>query len=137
MGDRAVVVFRSSREVHDVAVYLHWDGHRVEELIRGAAARMRAGDVVYAAARFTGHCHQEIEGALSLGVYGLSPDQVGHIESGEAGRLGHGDAGVWVVNVSTGELVHHDTLWNSPEALQVCPPAPPDVRAPRLELFNG
>ena len=76
-------------------------------------------------------------GALSLGIYGLSPDQVGHIESGEAGRLGHGDAGVWVVNVSTGELVHHDTLWNSPEALEVCPPAAPDVRAPRLELFNG
>ncbi len=137
MGDRAVVVFRSSQEVHDVAVYLHWDGYRVEELIRGAAPRMRAGDTNYAAARFIGHCHEQIEGALSLGTYGLSPDQVGHIERGEAGKLGHGDAGVWVVDVSTGELVHHDTVRSNPEALRFCPPKPPEVRAPHLELFRG
>ena len=43
MGDRAVVVFKD-KEVHEIAVYLHWDGYRVEELIRGAAPRMRAGD---------------------------------------------------------------------------------------------
>lgn len=66
MGDRAVVVFRSSQEVHDVAVYLHWDGCRVEELIRGAAPRMRAGDTSYAAARFIGRCHEQIEGPSAL-----------------------------------------------------------------------
>lgn len=87
MGDRAVVVFRDTREVHEVAVHLHWDGYRVEELLRGAAPRMRAGDATYAAARFIGHCHIHIEGALSLGVYGLSPKEVHDVASGHAGRM--------------------------------------------------
>ena len=54
MGDRALVVFKD-RQLHEIAVYLPWDGYRVEELIRGAAPRMRAGDASYAAARFIGH----------------------------------------------------------------------------------
>jgi hypothetical protein len=70
MGDIAVVVFRDSREVHEIAVYLHWDGYRVEELLRGAAPGMHKGDASYAAARFIGHCHEKIEGAL-----GLNPGQ--------------------------------------------------------------
>jgi hypothetical protein len=35
-------VLRDSREVHDVAVDLHWDGYRVEELIRPHQAQPNA-----------------------------------------------------------------------------------------------
>jgi hypothetical protein len=136
MGDRAVVVFKD-RDVHEVAVYLHWDGYRVEELIRGAAPRMRAGDASYAAARFIGHCHEQIEGALSLGVYGLDLKAMEHVASGHAGRLGHGDNGVWLVDVCSGELTHFDTEWNHPNSPAFCTAGPPERRAPPLELFRG
>ena len=136
MGDRAVVVFKD-REVHEIAVYLHWDGYRVEERIRGAAPRMRAGDSSYAAARFIGHCHQQIEGALSLGVYGLSPKAMQDVATGHAGRIGHGDNGVWLVDVCSGELTHFDTEWTHPNAPAFCTPGPPEVRVPLLELFRG
>src|SRR6516164_4806380 len=136
MGDRAVVVFKDN-EVHEIAVYLHWDGYRVEELIRGAAPRMRAGDASYAAARFIGHCHEQIEGALSLGVYGLSPQQMQDIATGHAGRLGHGDNGVWLVDVCTAELTHFDTEWSNPASPAFSPPGLPELRGPPLELFRG
>jgi hypothetical protein len=42
--------------------------------------------------------------ALSIGVYGLGPKEMHDVASGRAGRIGHGDNGVWLVDVSTGEL---------------------------------
>ena len=130
------MVFKA-REVHEVAVYLHWDGYRVEELIRGAAPRMRAGDASYAAARFIGHCHEKIDGALSLGVYGLSPKAMQDVATGHAGRIGHGDNGVWLVDVCSGEVTHFDTEWNNPASPAFSPPGLPELRGPPLELFRG
>jgi hypothetical protein len=76
-------------------------------------------------------------GALSLGVYGLSPKAMQDVASDHAGRIGHGDNGVWLVDVRTGELTHFDTEWNNPDAPAFSPCGPPQLRAPALQLFRG
>ena len=70
MGDRALVIFTDGKEVSPT-VYLHWSGSSVPALIEKAGVRMqgRLGDVSYAAARFVGICHEDIEGNLSLGIW--------------------------------------------------------------------
>ena len=73
MGDRALVVFKSDDQ-YSPTTYLHWSGHRVWELLTGAAPNMRAGDEGYACARFVGHCHEQIPGALSLGLLNTPED---------------------------------------------------------------
>lgn len=85
MGDRAIVRFEGQMG-KSPDVYLHWHGSAVPALLEGAASRMRRNDPTYACARFIGHCHTQIDGALSLGV----------ANNGElAERL-------YVVNVDTG-----------------------------------
>lgn len=77
MGNRAVVRFPddelSKREGRPVGieVYLHWDADNVVDWLKKAAPRMRKGSSQYAAARFIGFCHEQIEGGLSLGVLPL------------------------------------------------------------------
>ena len=78
-----------------------------------------------------------MEGALSLGVYGLDPKAMEDVTSGHAGRLGHGDNGVWLVDVCSGELTHFDTEWRSPDSPAFCTVGPPELRGPPLELFRG
>ena len=79
MGERALVVFTNGEEVSP-AVYLHWHGEDVPQLLNLAAAVMagdpnsgyqnapRIGDVSYSAARFVGVCHSVIDGNISLGL---------------------------------------------------------------------
>jgi len=79
MGERALVVFTNGEEVSP-AVYLHWHGEVVPQLLKLAATVMagdpksgyqnapRIGDVSYSAARFVGVCHSVIDGNLSLGL---------------------------------------------------------------------
>jgi hypothetical protein len=69
MGNRAYIVF-FDRTCVSPTVYLHWHGNAVpswlgqlKELMSG-----RFGDATYAAARFVGICHANIEGNLSLGI---------------------------------------------------------------------
>lgn len=96
MGDRALVVFTEGEGRHGPSVYLHWSGNDVGELLTRAAPNMRAGDAGYACARFVGHCHEQIPGGLSLGLFNTPED--GRPDS-------HGDAGVFIVDVNTGEVV--------------------------------
>jgi hypothetical protein len=69
MGNRACIVFFDQNRVSPT-VYLHWHGDAVpawlgqlKELMSG-----RFGDASYAAARFVGICHANINGNLSLGL---------------------------------------------------------------------
>jgi hypothetical protein len=97
MGDRAVVVFVGGGQVSP-AVYLHAHGGLVPELLVAAVPRMRKGDVDYAAARFIGECHERIPGALSLGCSNITAEQLAHE------NFSPGDAGVFLVNVFTGDV---------------------------------
>ena len=94
MGNRACIVFFDRYRVSPT-VYLHWHGDAVpawlgqlKELMTG-----RTGDASYAAARFVGICHGNINGNLSLGISSndLSPWDVrrpDRMESESPGNAG-------------------------------------------------
>ena len=94
MGDRALVLFKDN-DCFSPVTYLHWSGYLVGAFLSEAAPRMRAGDATYASARFVGTCHEHLDGGLSLGLFNSPEDGRPH---------SHGDAGVFVVDVHTGEV---------------------------------
>jgi hypothetical protein len=69
MGNRACVIFYDSRRISPT-VYLHYRGDSVPAWLEQLKLLMngRFDDAEYAAARFVGIAHQQIEGNLSLGV---------------------------------------------------------------------
>ena len=94
MGERALIVFKDGNG-YSPSVYLHWNGYEVGAMLTNAAQGLRSGDAGYACARFVGYCHEQIPGGLSLGL----------INTPEGGRpVSHGDAGVFIVDVNTGEV---------------------------------
>jgi hypothetical protein len=107
MGNRALVVFHNGIE-YSPTVYLHWDGSNVPELLARWAERMetRMGDLSYGTARFVGICHDAIDGPLSLGIWNTThaklPSQAGFKKYWQ--EHGHGDAGVFVVDVQDGAV---------------------------------
>jgi hypothetical protein len=105
MGNRAVVVFKDQERVSP-GIYVHWSGGNIVGWLKEAAPTLRAGDVSYAAARFCGFCHHNIQGGLSLGLLDapedLKPETLRHYS--------HGDAGVFVVDVKTGLVENFDGI---------------------------
>lgn len=99
MGDRALVIFHDSDRISP-AVYLHRHGGRVPEILRDLAGYMqgRYGDAEYAAARFTGICHQRIDGNLSLGIISNTLRHADLDDPAGLAAPSHGDAGVVVVD---------------------------------------
>ena len=104
MGDRVLITFTQDGENYSPAVYMHWSGSEAPDMIRAAALVMRKGDESYSAARFCGECHKALgmkHGPVGLGILpGPQPN-----ENWE--EYSHGDAGVYVVNVATGEVQAH------------------------------
>lgn len=97
MGDRVLVAFKSGDD-YAPTVYMHSRGHEAADMIKAAQPRMRKDDPSYAAARFTGFCAEKIPGALGLGLLpALEP-------GADLKEVSHGDAGVYIVDVSTGEV---------------------------------
>lgn len=105
MGDRVLVTFTDKDNTdYTPAIYMHWAGDAAAELIRNAQPMLRRGDPSYAAARFCGECHKSLTGELGLGLL----DAPKPSEPGFAWEdYSHGDAGVYVVNVDTGEVACH------------------------------
>lgn len=97
MGDRAIILIRDCQETLGVGCYLHWQGNIAIDLLEQALPRMRQGDASYSMARFIGHCHNEIEGNLSLGCFPV--DTTLPLEA-----HADGDAGAILYNCSTGEI---------------------------------
>jgi hypothetical protein len=99
MGNRASIVFVDQGGVSPT-VYLHWHGQSVPAWLDQLKTRMegRFGDASYAAARFIGLCHEQIDGNMSLGLIsnGLT---LRHLRSGfPLETLSPGDAGFVVVD---------------------------------------
>jgi hypothetical protein len=69
MGNRASILF-FDQNIVSPTVYLHWHGSNVPNWIDQLRQRMqgRFNDASYAAARFVGLCHEQIDGQLSLGI---------------------------------------------------------------------
>ncbi|MGO9468048.1 MAG: hypothetical protein ACLQVF_28275 [Isosphaeraceae bacterium] len=99
MGNRALVIFHDQHRISPT-VYLHWHGSEVPELVRELAEYMqgRHGDAEYAAARFTGLCHQRIQGNVSLGIMANSLRREDLQNTAVLEEMSHGNAGVVVVD---------------------------------------
>ena len=106
MGDRIIVVFTDASGSYSPGIYLHWAGWEgAKTRLIAAAPRMRRADAGYAAARYCGHCHESITGALSLGL-------VDAPKASKAGRVNwraYADQfdtnnGIMLVNIGTGDV---------------------------------
>jgi hypothetical protein len=69
MGNRATILFFDRTSVSPT-VYLHWHGDAVPAWLERLSTLMRGryDDASYAAARFVGLCHENIDGNLSLSI---------------------------------------------------------------------
>jgi hypothetical protein len=101
MGNRALVIFHDRDRVSPT-VYLHWRGGDVPLWLDELKLLMqgRYGDAEYAAARFIGICHAEMDGNLSLGVLSNSFTLLDVRRKSTLEAETHGDAGVIVVDTS-------------------------------------
>ena len=101
MGNRACIVFYDRTGVSPT-VYLHWHGDVVPCWLDQLKVQMtgRYSDAAYAAARFVGICHANIEGNLSLGILSnnFSKSDVHNAELMESESPGN--AGMVVVDTS-------------------------------------
>jgi len=115
MGDRALVIFTDNKgkEVSPT-VYLHWGGDSVPQLLQKTADFMtgRFNDVQYGCARFIGLAHVEMDQTnLSLGVWNTDKELQyvikDYMENKDSESMkvlaeaSHGDAGLFIVDVST------------------------------------
>lgn len=106
MGNRAIVVFKGkfNNEGVQPAIYLHWGGSQVRSLLLKTNQVMigRDNDAQYSAARFCQTAAAEVGGNLSIGLTTVNLDS--------PGDSSHGDAGVFVVDVSkrVWQVENHD-----------------------------
>ena len=113
MGDRAIVVVKSDKDREiSPQIYVHWDGYRVPSLIHSAAPGLRRGDLPYTVARLIGHFHDQIEGNTGLGVFNTHwpegtthEDRIKLLQTSD--RFDHGDNGVFIFDLDTGEITQH------------------------------
>lgn len=105
MENHAAIVFTDGKQVSP-GVYLHGAGLSVPALLEKHRELManRVGELDYAAARFVGVCHDQIEGNLRLGIWNTPENVRKAIVADKAdsvmGEYTHGYAGVVVVNVN-------------------------------------
>lgn len=101
MGNRAYIVFFDRHRVSPT-VYLHWHGNAVPHWLNRLKELMvhRTNDADYAAARFVGICHSQIEGYLSLGIHQNLLNQGDLKNPDRMTELSPGDAGIVVVDTN-------------------------------------
>jgi hypothetical protein len=100
VGDRAVFVCRDETGYYSPGIYIHLGGSQALDYLLQAAPKMPADDVSYAAARLCGVLHQIISGSDYLAL--LPPPEVDTQDKVDWDQYSHGDAGVVIVNVSSG-----------------------------------
>jgi hypothetical protein len=95
MGDRAVIQLRTKDEMSP-CLYMHNSGDEVAAILKRTHTRMegRGNDVSYAFARLVQEAIGDSWGCLSFGVW----NQTELLTESDT----HGDAGVFVVDVSDG-----------------------------------
>jgi len=101
MGNRACVVFFDRNRVSPT-VYLHWHGDAVPTWLEQLKDRMtgRFSDAAYAAARFVGICHANIDGNLSLGISSNDLSQADVRSEDRMEAESPGNAGIVAVDTS-------------------------------------
>ena len=101
MGNRACIVF-FDRTCVSPTVYLHWHADAVPAWIGQLKELMsgRFSDASYAAARFAGICHDNINGNLSLGLSSNDLSLADALNKDRMEAESPGNAGIVVVDTS-------------------------------------
>ena len=108
MGNRALVTFHKDYDGdYSPVVYLHWSGDDVIKYLRRAMPRMRRGDELYSAARFCGYCHRTLSGNKGLGLLPGPPREAVDWSVDQWCEFGHGNQGVFTVNVRSGMVIQY------------------------------
>lgn len=99
MGDRALVILKSGKEYSPV-MYLHWHAPQVQNYANRLKEVMesRGEDLSYAFARLLGIAHNDIDGNLSLGCWGL-PEGFSENDDKFLNDMSHGDGGIYVIDL--------------------------------------
>src|ERR1700722_6290859 len=99
MGNRACIVFFDRNRVSPT-VYLHWHGDAVPTWLAQLKVLMngRFSDAAYAAARFVGICHANIDGNLSLGISSNDLSEAAIRNNDRMEQLSPGNAGILAVD---------------------------------------
>ncbi len=106
MGDRVLWVCTDDSGTITPAVYGHDAGRCSAETIRKAAGKFRKDDAAYSIAALCRVAHEEADPGrrgVSVGLF-KGPR---NLKPGTLGKFGT-DAGVWVINVSTGRCDRYD-----------------------------
>lgn len=104
MGDRVLVTFTDDNKNYSPAIYMHSMGSEAQELIEQSVGSFRRNDASYSAARFCVEMGKRLTGIVGLGlVEGPVPTDTGFSWA----DYSHGDAGVYVVHLTTGEVQAH------------------------------
>lgn len=119
MGDRALVYVIGS----PAAVYVHWSGHRILQLIADCVSedmseadgyegrcRLRIGDESYSSARLLQYLGNCIDGNLGFGFI----EKPENVERETLVDYSHGDAGVILVDVTGGRSLPERLLDDGP-----------------------
>jgi len=101
-------------------IYLHNSGYKIAELLKKTKTLMesRGLDLHYTVARFTGICHEDLPGNLSLGCWNL-PEGFRKWSNKQISNFSHGDAGVVIVDVGTWECKQYGAFENDPKLKEV------------------
>lgn len=116
MGDRTLVICVDDGGDITPAVYAHHLGSDTADLIREVAPRLREGDPSYSIAAVAAHFWKAADsghGYVSVGIL-PAPDKID--EATLRGDYNHGDAGVWVINVDTGNVQQYKASYSSSPA---------------------
>jgi hypothetical protein len=104
MGNRVLVLCTDDGKTADAAVYAHWLGDGAVDIIKETAPRLRKKDASCSAAALCAAIWRHADmghGYVSVGLLPAPPD----LETATLrGDYNHGDAGVFVVNTTTGEV---------------------------------
>lgn len=107
--DKGSLITVKTKPEFSPTIYLHWMGGDVVELLE--KTNLRRGDECYSAARFTATACSENKGNLGVGLLPPPPKWAQRImlrkgtqECDELSNWHHGDNGVFMVNVDTGEV---------------------------------
>jgi hypothetical protein len=102
MGDRALIVVTDNTGEISPAVYTHWAGSEAGDIIKAAGEKgvIRMDDISYATARICAAFVGDNTGTTGTGIL-AGPE---NLEPETLGTFSHGDAGVFVLNVTDGSL---------------------------------
>jgi hypothetical protein len=127
MGDRVLVTFKKTWEdvkgkpvvQYSPALYCHSEGDQMSKHIKAYGPNMRKGDTCYSLGRFVGYMHNVTGGDKAQYGLGVLPGPSKADVKNNFKSYSHGDGGVFVVDVDTGDVENFDGYEADKEPFQI------------------